>query len=168
MITDRLLEMLNSRRAELTASWIKLLLENENTRWYRQVEPELLRERSKLIYDQLMAWLDWQISSREVAKVFWQIGVERKVDGIPLSELHYSIILARRNLYINILEKLGETTEADMQDVIAFTSRITYFFDKVGYFTIKGYEGQSAPSSEDEAVLDEILKAFREGSSLSS
>lgn len=165
MITEKLISMLETQADELSASWVTLLKDNENTRSRLGFSDIELTKYSLFLYEQLRLWLDWQRTSAEVAKLFWEFGVDRKQQNVELSEIHYGIILSRRNLYINILEKMGEEDVADMQELIAFTSRITYFFDKIGYFVIKGYEGLSAPTVSDEAALDGILDAFRSGSS---
>ena len=165
MITEKLISMLETQAGGLSTSWVKMLKENENTESKLGFSDMELTKFSRFMYEQLKLWLDWQTTSSEVAKLFWEFGIDRKAQNVSLAEIHYAIILARRNLYINILEKLGEEDVADMQELIAFTSRITYFFDKIGYFVIKGYEGLSGPSVKDEATLDGILDAFRSGSS---
>ena len=165
MITEKLISMLETHANELSASWVQMLKENENTSSRLGFNEAELTQYSRFVYEQLKLWLDWQTTSAEVAKLFWESGVDRRKQNVDLSEIHYGLILARRNLYINILEKLGQEDVADMQELIAFTSRITYFFDKIGYFVIKGYEGLGAPSAKDEVALDGILAAFRSGSS---
>ncbi len=165
MITEKLISMLDTHADQLSSSWVQMLKENESTESRLGFSDKELNDYSRFVYEQLKMWLDWQTTSSEVAKLFWEFGVDRKEKQVQLSEIHYGLILARRNLYINILEKLGEEDVADMQEVIAFTSRITYFFDKIGHFVIKGYEGLDAPSVQDEDALDGILAAFRSGSS---
>ncbi|MCF6237323.1 MAG: hypothetical protein L3J79_00660 [Candidatus Marinimicrobia bacterium] len=165
MIIEKLISLLESQADSLSESWIQLLKENENTAAYQNLDDESLSQYSHFVYQQLKLWLDWQITSAEVAKLFWQVGVERKAQQVPLSDIYYAVVLARRNLFINILEKLGADEKVDMVELIAFTSRITYFFDKIGYYVVKGYEGAGEPSAEDEESLDKILKAFRAGTS---
>ncbi len=165
MIIEKLISLLETQADSLSESWIQLLKENEYVGTYQLIDEDNLSKYAHFIYEQLKLWLDWQLTSAEVAKLFWQVGVERKVQQIPISDIYYTIVLARRNLYINILEKIGEDDVHDMQEIIAFTSRITYFFDKIGYFVIKGHQGSEEPTAGDEASLDKVLKAFRSGSS---
>ena len=165
MIIEKLISLLETEIDSLSESWIKLLKENENTGTFQKLDDKQLVEYSKYVYRQLKLWLDWQTTSAEVATLFWKVGFERKAQQIPLSDVFYAVVLSRRNLYINILEKLGEEQEIEMNEVIDFTGRITYFFDKIAYFVIKGYEGSDEPTTEDQASLDKILKAFRAGTS---
>ena len=51
----------------------------------------------------------------------------------------------------------------DLQRLIEFNSRVTYFFDKAVYFVIKGYEGFQPDKPEHEGLLDRILHAFDAG-----
>lgn len=166
MITKKLITMLDAHAAELSSSWVRMIRENENISVYKSLDDEILAKRADFIYKLLKDWLDWQITSKEVARLFWEMGAERRKQNVPISEMHYSSILARRNLYINILEKINDEEGLNMKEVIAFTSRITYFFDKVSYFLAKGYEGSRPPIEEDEAELDRILSAFRAGETL--
>jgi len=168
VITEKLILMLDSQSEDLTKSWTSLLHENENTLIHSKMNRENLAERLQFIYQNLKMWLDEQITPSELAKIFWQLGLDRKKENIALSEIHTALILAKRNLYINILDKLGDDDVSNKQDLIDFSTRFTYFFDKAGYFMIKGYEGFSEPTAEDEAVLDNILAAFRTGSSSST
>jgi len=168
VITEKLITMLDAHANELSASWVKMIRENENITVYKSLDNTILSKRADFIYQQLKMWLDWQTTSKEVARLFWEMGAERNIQGVPLSEVLYSSILARRNLYINILEQINAEESADMQEVIAFTSRITYFFDKISYFLAKGYEGSVEPLKDDEVALDRILTAFRAGETLST
>jgi hypothetical protein len=167
VITKKLIAMLDTHAADLSSSWVKMVRENENIHVYKTLDDDILANRADFIYEQLKTWLDWQTTSKEVARLFWEMGTERRIQNVPFSEVLYSSILARRNLYINILEKIHDEENVNMQEVIAFTSRITYFFDKVAYFLSKGYEGEEEPAEEDEAALDRILTAFRAGETLS-
>ncbi len=165
MIIEKLISLLDTELDSLSASWIQLLKENENTASYRRLDDEKLIEYSKFVYRQLKLWLDWQMTSAEVATVFWKVGIEKKTQDFSLSDIFYAMVLARRNLYINIIEKLGEHEGGDISEVIAFTGRITYFFDKIAYFMIKGYEGSDEPTAEDQESLNKVLAAFRAGTS---
>jgi hypothetical protein len=167
-VIEKLISMLEQQADSLSESWVQLLKENKNTGAYQQLDQDSLIKHSHFVYQQLRLWLDWQSTSAEVAKLFWQVGVDRRSQAVPLSDSHYALVLARRNLFINILEKMGEDNAHDMQELITFTSRITYFFDKIGYFVIRGYEGSEEPSVADEAALESILTAFRAGTSTNS
>lgn len=163
MIIEKLISMLDTELDSLSESWIKLLKENENTEAYQRLDDRELHEFSRFVYHQLKLWLDWQITSAELATLFWKVGIERKTREFPLSDIFYAMVLARRNLYINIIEKIGEGNDADLNEIIEFTGRITYFFDKIAYFVIKGYEGSAEPTAEDQASLNNVLDAFRAG-----
>ena len=167
MVLERILNIMDAESDTLVSSWIHLVRENENIHYYKKLDSETLAARCNYIYKQLKLWLDWQVTSAEIASVFWKMGAERKDQGHPLSEVLYATILARRNLYMNTLERIAEEDGVSMKEVVAFTGRITYFFDKVCYFMAKGYEGQDVPENEDDADLEDILAAFRAGTTLS-
>jgi len=168
MISDRLVQLLESQAERLTNSWVELLRSNENTQTYGVIDDAILIKRIHDVYRKLHLWLDWGVSSEDVARYFMLIGQERQEQDIPLCAVCYAVILARRNLYIHIMEESVPRDSLEMQQVNEFNSRITYFFDKAIYFIIKGYEGKHQQIIEEEGMLSRILQAFKTGTSLST
>ncbi|MCF7802286.1 MAG: hypothetical protein K9N34_09755 [Candidatus Marinimicrobia bacterium] len=165
MLSDRLASFLEHQADRLTASWVAMLKSNHNTPSYHDIEENDLVNRIHNVYEKLSMWLDWEISSGEVARFFITCGAERKAEDTPLSESIYAIILARRNLFDHLMEQSVIQDALDLQRLIEFNSRVTYFFDKAVYFVIKGYEGFEPEKAEREGLLDRILHAFGTGTS---
>lgn len=167
MISDQLAQLLEQQSDRLTQSWVQLLKKNENTTAYHRFEDEQLVNRIHAVYDKLHLWLDWEVASADLARYFMMIGFERQQQDVPLSEMCYAIILARRNLYMHIMEEMVPENALEMQRLNEFNSRVTYFFDKAMYFAVKGYEGEQESISEDNGMLERILLAFKTGTSIS-
>lgn len=163
MLSDRLASILEQQADRLTASWVAMLKSNHNTPSYHDITENDLVNRIHNVYEKLSMWLDWEISSHEVARFFLNCGAERKAEDVPLSESIYAIILARRNLFEHLMEQSVIQGAMDLQRLIEFNSRVTYFFDKAVYFVIKGYEGFQPEKAEHEGLLDRILHAFDTG-----
>lgn len=165
MLSDRLAWMLEKQADRLTRSWVKLLKSNPNTQSYHKIEDESLTSRIHEVYQKLSLWLDWEVSSRDLAQFFMMIGQERKKDELPLSEVIYAVILARRNLYEHVMEEGILQNALDLQRLIEFNRRVTFFFDKAVFFVIKGYEGFSDEAKAEEGLLDRVIQAFTAGTS---
>lgn len=163
MLSDKLALMIEQQAERLTNSWVAMLKSNHNTPSYHEVADHDLIHRIHSVYEKLSMWLDWEISSKEVARFFLNCGAERKAEETPLSESIYAIILARRNLFEHLMEQSVIHEAMDLQRLIEFNSRVTYFFDKAVYFVIKGYEGFHPEKPEHEGLLDRILHAFDTG-----
>lgn len=163
MLSDKLAWMLEKQADRLTRSWVNMLKSNPNTASYHKIEDESLIQRIHEVYQKLSLWLDWEVSSRDLARFFMMIGQERHRDELPLSEVIYAVVLARRNLYEHIKEESVLKDSLDLQRLIEFNSRVTYFFDKAAFFVIKGYEGFSERVEEEEGLLDRVLHAFTTG-----
>ena len=167
MISDQLVALLEQQADRLTHTWVDLLKNNENTQSYHQIKDEMLVERIHEVYNKLHLWLDWEVASVDLANYFMAIGQERERQSIPLSEVCYAVILARRNLYMHIMEEMVPENALEMRRLNEFNSRVTYFFDKATYFVIKGYEGQREAIVEEDGLLERILQAFTTGTSIS-
>ncbi len=165
MLSDRLAWMLEKQADRLTQSWVKMLKSNTNTQSYHKIEDESLTKRIHEVYEKLSLWMDWEVSSRDLARFFMMIGQERKKDSLPLSEVIYAVILARRNLHEHLMEEIVLQDSLDLQRMIEFNTRMNYFFDKATFFVIKGYEGFSEETKKEEGLLDKVIQAFSVGTS---
>jgi hypothetical protein len=163
MLSDRLIQLIEKQADRLTKSWVKMIRTNENTPTYHSLSDVDLRKRIHDVYQHLGKWLNWELSSEQVIEFFIQLGRKRKRQNVPLSELCYAIILSRRNLIITILEEGIFSGTLDFQRVIEFNSRISLFFDKAIYFTIKGYEEHYRTHEEEPGVLSKLLQSFSMG-----
>jgi len=165
MLSDRLTQLLEKQADRLTHSWLDMLKSNTNTESYHKLDDKHLIDRIHQVYQKLSLWLDWEVTSRDLARFFMMIGQERKQDEIPLSEVIYAIILARRNLQDHIAGESVIENSLDLQRLIEFNSRVNYFFDKAMFFVIKGHEGFAEKEEKQEGLLDRVLQAFSVGTS---
>ncbi|NQV36990.1 MAG: hypothetical protein HQ509_03175 [Candidatus Marinimicrobia bacterium] len=165
MLSDRLAWLLEKQADRLTKGWVTMLKSNVNTKSYHDIEDTSLIARIHEVYQKMSLWLDWEVSSRALARYFMMIGQERKNDTIAISEVVYAIILARRNLFDFLNKENISETALDLQRIIEFNARVNYFFDKAVYFVIRGYELPDEKKVEDEGWLDRVLSAFTIGTS---
>ncbi len=165
MLSDRLAWLLEKQADRLTQGWVTMLKSNVNTTSYHSLEDDSLIERIREVYEKMSLWLDWEVSSRDLARYFMMIGQERREENVSMSEVVYAIILARRNLFDHLNRENISETALDLQRIIEFNTRVNYFFDKAVFFVIKGYEIPEENYQEEEGWLDRVLSAFTMGTS---
>ncbi len=165
MLSDRLTQILEKQADRLTHSWLEMLQSNANTQSYHKLDDKQLIDRVHQVYKKLSLWMDWKVSSRDLAQFFTLIGQERRQEKLPLSEVVYAIFLARRNLQDHIKEESVIENALDLQRLIEFNTRVNYFFDKVTFFVIQGYENVTEEVKKEEGMLDKVIQAFSVGTS---
>lgn len=165
MLSDRLAWLLEKHADRLTQGWITMLKSNVNTQSYHNIEDTSLVARIREVYEKMSLWLDWEVSTKDLARYFMMIGQERKRENIAISEIVYAVILARRNLFDHLNKENVPETALDLQRIIEFNTRVNYFFDKAVYFVIKGYEFPDENIVDEEGWLDRVISAFTIGTS---
>ena len=86
MLSDKLAGLIEQQADRLTSNWVAMLKKNHNTPSYHDIADHDLIHRIHSVYEKLSMWLDWEISSNEVARFFLNCGAERKAEETPLSE----------------------------------------------------------------------------------
>ncbi|MBC8215767.1 MAG: hypothetical protein H8E64_04550 [Candidatus Marinimicrobia bacterium] len=163
MLNDKLAWLLEKQADRMTRDWVTMLKANANTASYHKLKDESLVQRIHEVYEKLSLWMEWEVSSRDLARYFMMIGEERKMQGISLPEVVYAVILARRNLCDHLFEEVITMNALDMQRLIEFNRRVIYFFDKAVYFVMMGYEHFQGEKEKEEGWLDGVLHAFSVG-----
>ena len=111
---------------------------------------EEFRQRVYEIYDHLGEWLT---SKREedVARRYTEIGMQRKRQGVALSELMYAIILTREHLWDYLQHEANLEKPAEVFGELEVLQLLEQFFDRAMYYAARGYE-QARIAREKEKV----------------
>ena len=153
MIAARLVELIEVHASRLTSDITQDLVTNGRTRGFRAVDREDLEERVFQILNHLGSWISAPRSER-VQVEFTDWGRRRFDQGIPLSELIYSIIVIKQHLrrYIRdngLVDASFPRVEGDyvlplhLHSVQELNASVGQFFDEALYHLASGYEEQS-------------------------
>ena len=154
MVAEKLVELIELHAGRLAADVTQDLMTNERTRGFRKVRRVDMEERTFRLFHQLGDPIGHRHSERVQAE-FSDWGGRRFGQGIPLSEIIYSIIVLKQHLrrYIRdngLVEASFPRVEGDyvlpmhLNSLQDLNAQLGLFFDEALYHLACGYEQQMA------------------------
>ena len=154
MVAEKLVELIEINAARLSADVAADLAANDRTRGFRTVPRGELEARIFQIVHHLGDWISDR-RSEKVKTEFAEWGRRRFGQGIPLSEIVYSIVVLKRHLrrYIRdngLVEASFPRVERDyvlpmhLNSLQELNAQMGLFFDEALYHLSCGYEEVSA------------------------
>jgi hypothetical protein len=148
MLTSRLMELIYRHAVSLTHAAVEDVLSNECTVSFRRIPRAELESRIATMFQNLSKWIG---NSDEGAREEYEDwGRTRFRQGIPLSEIVYSVILMKHHLRDFIREHgqvvfSGDRLAKEMIGVELYSiQELNYlvgeFFDRALYHLARGYE----------------------------
>jgi len=98
MVSNKLIKLLKTNIDKLNREWIKKVKASEHMKTYHNMSHKELQNRNVRFFNSLVIWLDAGGSNEEIKTYFSKIGRERYHEGIPLEEITFAIITAKRVL----------------------------------------------------------------------
>lgn len=147
MIIEKLIRMIETSEDELTQRLMKDLLTREETRHLRDLRQNRVYGQVYEVYSMLSLWLSGKKTKGSIVKHFIEIGRQRYIEGIPLSEVLMTFMLIKRHLWLYALEKKVINPAYDLYQVIELNNRVVFFFDRIMYCTSVGYEKEKREDS---------------------
>ena len=153
MLADRLVQMIETHADSLTRETVQDLLTNPRTASFRTVPRDELAPRVHALYRNLSSWIGAPGEDR-VRVEYEDWGRRRFRQGITLSEIIYTLILAKQHLrrYIRdhgLVEFSGdrvapsELLPVQMYSIQEFNAQVGEFFDRALYYLARGYEAEA-------------------------
>ena len=159
MVAEKLIELIEIHAGQLSKDITQDLITNERTRGFRAVRRPDLEERIFRLIHHLGEWIGNR-RSEKVEVEFAEWGRRRFDQGIPLSEIIYSLIILKQHLrrYIRdngLVEASFPRVEHDyvlpmhLNSLQDLNTRVGLFFDEALYHLTRGYEeGQKRPNEK--------------------
>src|SRR4051794_27278916 len=146
MSATRLTQLLAAHADGLTTQVLQDFLMNPRTPSIRRLPRAEITERFSALYRNLADWLA-KHDDDAVRAAYEAWGRKRFTQVIPLSEIAYSVILAKQHLH-------RFAQEHGLADLQAVEGLIAEFFDRALYYLIRGYEMQAAtPPRESRPIV---------------
>lgn len=159
MIYSKLVKLIEDNQEELVRRSLKELLSRDETRCYRDVKPEILKERVSDVYVRLISWLNRERSAADIQKYYIDLGKRRFAECIPISEVAISFMLMKRHLWLFVTEKQFFDSTYECYQALELNNKVVLFFDRIIYFAITGYEEEMFKAGQDkEGILSRLLK----------
>ena len=153
MLSVRLIKLIETHAESLTREVVEDLLTNENTPAFRRIPKTELEPRVFAFYQNLGNWIG-NPNVDAVRAEYEEWGRIRFRQGIPVSEIVYSLILTKRHLRRYIRENAfvifsgdrvtpGELIPFELYNMQELNYAVGDFFDNALYYLTRGAEIQA-------------------------
>lgn len=143
ILTYKLVELIESNSDQLANNLVEKVRNSPFLPEYRNVPPVELKERVKGIYSHLGEWLESR-KEEDIAARYTEIGARRAEQDVPLSQLNWTIILTKENLWEYLKRSNVAADLRDLTGELEMLQLLDQFFDRALYFAAVGYERHQA------------------------
>lgn len=148
MLSPHLVRQVELQAERIATELAERLHVDPHTPSYRRFPRETVAHYALAVYERLGAWLTGR-SEQELESLFAPIGEDRYHEQVPLHELVYALILAKRQLRSHTHQVSSLSSASEIHSEMEFDAMIGRFFDKVIYAMVQGYEAARARASRD-------------------
>jgi len=152
MLYMRLVRMIEEHAEQLTRGVLHDLATNTRTPAYHKLPREELHRRLYDVYHNLGRWLG-EKTDEMIRTSYNELGQKRCIEGIPLSEVVYALVLTKYHLWDYIRSSGLVDSAVELYQEQELHRLLDHFFDKATYYTVQGYEHEAAPWHAPPAVV---------------
>ena len=153
MFSFKIIKLIETHAESLTHDFVADLLTNEHTPSYRRIPKEEVAQRALAFYQNLGNWVG-DPKDDAIRAEYERSGGNRCRQGIPVSEIVYSLILRKKHLRRYIREygfvessgerfASGEPLPLALYNIQELNYVVGDFFDRALYYIMRGYEMQA-------------------------
>ncbi len=162
LISDRLVELVEKHADIIIKRWITGLLADESTASFTSQNVKFVERKAHDLLKNLGQWISYETSKEEIGKRYGKEGMELFEMGIPLCEVHRATVVLRRALWLFVVNESPFESAFQLHQMRELNDRVVLFFDRSGYYTIRGYvEAMHNKARDlfaaDDAKLEEIF-----------
>lgn len=140
LLSDRLVELVESSSDHIARVWLKDVQTNRSTPTYHHFDQELLYHRVFLVISHFSDWLGGAYDGLDIISYYMHLGRIRKREGFSLSEVISALSLTKKHIW-EFARSQGMWDRAiDIYTIMEMERRISLFFDRATYHVAKGYE----------------------------
>jgi hypothetical protein len=154
MLTARLIQLIETHSEAITRDAMAAIATDPRTRSFARLHQSEIESRVSALYHNLGKWISGP-NDEAVRNEYEAWGRKRFRQGIPLSEIVYSLVLTKGHLrrYIRdhgLLEfpgdhvAAGELLPVELYAIQELNYRVGEFFDMALYYLVRGYEAEAA------------------------
>ena len=159
MIYSRLIKLIEDNAGELTNRVCRDLLTREETKSFRTLSEDLVRDWIYGVYSRLDSWLGKKKHTCEVQKYYSDLGKKWFEEEIPLHEAVMTLMIIKRHLWLYVRENQFFDSTYECYQALEMNNKVVLFFDRAIYFTIIGYEEELTKSAgTDNGIFSRMLK----------
>jgi len=145
MLSGRLVRLIEDHAAQITSDLISDLKENPRTSSYHGLASTDLHARVFNVYHNLGDWLSGE-PDNSVEAHYLKLGKSRAIEGVPLSQVIYALLLTKSHLFNYIRRTVLLESAVDLYQLQEFRRLTDVFFDHAIFYATCGYEREPASS----------------------
>lgn len=139
MLAYRLVRLIETHSNELASSLLEKVRQSPMLPDYHNVPPEELKQRVFEIYRHLGEWL-LSKSEKDIEIRYTEIGRKRAAQDVPLSQLTWTIVLTKENLWGYLKQESGLERPNEIFGELEMLQLLDQFFDRAIYYGAVGHE----------------------------
>ncbi|HPJ38573.1 MAG TPA: hypothetical protein PLT75_09015, partial [Spirochaetota bacterium] len=139
LISDKLVELVESNSDLIVKRWTKRLLEDPTTSAYSGSHIVFVENKAKAILDNLKQWVSYDTTKEEVGRRYAQDGIELFDMKVPICEAVRAIVVLRRTLWLFVVNESRFDSAFELHQMRELNDRVILFFDRATYYMIRGY-----------------------------
>jgi hypothetical protein len=139
MLAYRLVRLIETHSDALAASLLERVRSSPQLTEYRLVPAEELKLRVYEIYRHLGEWL-MSKSYTDIELRYVDIGARRAAQGVPLSQLAWTIVLTKENLLEYLKKEAVMERPTEVFGELELLQLLDQFFDRAIYYAALGHE----------------------------
>jgi len=139
MLAYRLVRLIETHSGALAASLLEKVRQSVLLIDYGKVPPEELKLRVYEIYRHLGEWL-MSKSEKDIEVRYREIGRRRAARGVPASQITWTIILTKENLWEFLKKESVMDRPTEVFGELEMLQLLDQFFDRAIYCATVGYE----------------------------
>jgi|SRR5438270_6230111 len=151
MLAYRLVRLIETHSDALAAGLLQKVRNSPLLLDYQNVPADELKQRVYEIYRHLG---DWLLSKREddIERRYREIGAKRAAQHVPLSQLNWTIVLTKENLWEYLKKEAVMDRPTEVFGELEMLQMLDQFFDRAIYYGAVGYEQYTAAQHAAEVV----------------
>lgn len=139
MLSDTLVAFISRHARAIAQAWLRDVRTHPTTPSYAKADGRRLLERAEGVLSQFSKWLSGREESREVRRVYRELGRERRAMGFGLAEVLSSLTLLRKHVLTHPSGPGDWRGTLDVYRALELEHRVILFFDKAIYHAARGY-----------------------------
>ncbi len=151
ILTYKLVRLIETHADALATSLVAKVYDSPRLPEYRKVPVEDLKNKVGEIYSHLGEWLSTR-SESDIQQRYTQIGAQRALQGVPLSQLNWTIVLTKENMWDFLRHGPVSEDLVGLSGELEMLQLLDQFFDRAIYFAAVGYERAHAGQPAEAAL----------------
>lgn len=139
MLSPHLVRQVELRADKLASDLAERLQHDPHTPSYQRLDRHTLSRHLLAVYQNLGSWLAGRTEA-EVDAYFGPIGAERFHEQIPVAEMVYAVILAKRELRGHTQQVSSLASAVEIHAEMEIDAMVGKFFDRVLHAMVRGHD----------------------------